>query len=51
MKTSNQCNKEKRAAMKAAGKVEFRAWVYPECKEAMQKKADSLNKKRELQNG
>ena len=37
--------------MKAAGKVEFRAWVYPECKEAMQKKADSLNKKRELKNG
>ena len=48
---SSAWQQEKRAKMKAAGKVEFRAWVYPECKEAMQQKADSLNKKRELKNG
>ena len=44
MKTSNQCNKEKRQAMKASGKVEVRLWVYPDIKEQVKYKAERLNK-------
>lgn len=45
MKSSNECNKEKRAAMKAKGMVELRVWVYPECKAAVKRKAEIQNDK------
>ena len=44
MKTSNQCNKEKRIAMKAQGKVEIRLWVYPNLKERVNAYVNKLNK-------